>query len=142
MRARVPPFLLARQQCCLYSHAGLLLCPWLNEVMALPCQSNGRASTPLRVMTGVAHRGLSHSPFPNWLGQRLAPRDPGNPWLYLAGFCQASGLELWRTSCSSFPLSSSPCLQNLHVLFLSSPEDIYDDSDKGVPASAVMTRLK
>ena len=35
----------------------------------------------------------------------------------------------------SFPLSSSRCLQNLHVLFLSSPEDICDDPDKDVPVS-------
>ena len=41
----------------------------------------------------------------------------------------------------SFPLSSSRCLQNLHVLFLSSPEDICVDSDKDVLASAEMIRL-
>ena len=33
----------------------------------------------------------------------------------------------------SLPLSSSCCPQNLHVLFLSSPEDICDDPVKDVP---------
>ena len=47
--------------------------------------------------------------------------------------------HLWEMS--FLLLSSSCCLQNLHVLFLSSPEDISDDSDKDAPASAEMIWL-
>ena len=47
--------------------------------------------------------------------------------------------HLWEMP--SLPLSFSHCPLNLHVLFLSSPEDIYDDSDKGVPAPAEMIQL-
>ena len=47
--------------------------------------------------------------------------------------------HLWEMP--SLPLSFSRCPLNLHVLFLSSPEDICDDSDKDVPASAEMIWL-
>ena len=39
------------------------------------------------------------------------------------------------------PLSSSCCPANLHVLFLSSPEDIYDDSDKDVTVEVASVKL-